>query len=148
MTLKIATRFFIALASGLIAIHSMSPAFAFDDKSASDQYEKVSAKERIYKLSFDEVWRLCNRAAIRTFENVRSDSDKGTLEMDSGTSLSKSAYHIVVSVERVWVTRTRVKLTTQKKRRFGWGSGDRLAADFFKAIDEQLSPAAVPEIKK
>jgi hypothetical protein len=140
----------VVLVFSLIFINSVNPVHAFDDKSKTDKstlFEKVGAKERIYNRSFDETWNLCNRAAFRTFENVRADADKGTLEMDSGISLSMNAFHIVVNVEKVDANRTRVKISTQKKRRFSWGSGDRLANDYFKAIDEQLSPAVAPRIK-
>jgi hypothetical protein len=90
---------------------------------------------------------LCNKAAFRTFENVHTDMDKGVLEMDSGISLAKNAFHIVVNLEKVDASRTRVKISTQKKRFLSWGSGDRLANDFFKAIDEQLKPDPAPRIK-
>jgi hypothetical protein len=128
----------------------ISSVLAFDDKSKADQsaiFERVGAKERIYNLSYDDTWRLCNKAAHRTFENVRSDTDKGTMEMDSGISLSKNAFRIVVNIEKVDDNRTRVKVSTQKKRFLSWGSGDRLANDFFKAVDEQLIPDKVPGIK-
>ena len=135
---------------GLAFINSINPVQAFDDKSKADKstlFEKVGAKERIYNLSFDEMWLLCDKAAHRTFENVRADVDKGMLEMDSGISLAKNAFHIIVNLEKVDAKRTRVKISTQKKGFFSWGSGDRLANDFFKAIDEQLNPDAVPGTK-
>lgn len=145
------SRTLIVLVFSLIFINSISPVLAFDDKSKADQstlFEKVGDKERIYKLSFDETWKLCNKAAFRTFENVRSDVDKRTLEMDSGISLSMNAFHIVVSLEKVDVNRTRVKVSTQKKGRLSWGSGNRIANDFFKAVDKQLRPDLGPEIKR
>ena len=140
----------MAFVFGLAFINSINPVQAFDDKSKADkstQFEKVGAKERVYNLSFDEMWLLCDKAAHRTFENVRADVDKGMLEMDSGISLAKNAFHIVVNLEKVDDKRTRVKISTQKKRFLSWGSGDRLANDFFKAIDEQLNPDAVPGTK-
>jgi hypothetical protein len=69
------------------------------------------------------------------------------MEMDSGISLSKNAFRIVVNIDKVDDNRTRVKVSTQKKRFLSWGSGDRLANDFFKAVDEQLIPDKVPGIK-
>src|SRR5215216_5077284 len=145
------SRTLMALVFSLIFINSVSPVLAFDDKSKADQstlFEKVGDKERIYKLSFDEMWKLCNNAAFRTFENVRSDVDKSTLEMDSGISLSMNAFHIVVNVEKVDVNKTRVKVSTQKKGLLSWGSGNRIANDFFKAIDKQLRPGVSAEIKR
>ena len=145
------SRTLMALVFSLIFINSISPVLAFDDKSKADQstlFERVGDKERIYNLSFDEMWKLCNNAAFRTFENVRSDVDKSTLEMDSGISLSMNAFHIVVKLEKVDVTRTRVRVSTQKKGFLSWGSGNRIANDFFKAIDKQLRPAVSPEIKR
>jgi hypothetical protein len=145
------TRTFVLFVFSLILINSVSPALAFDDKSKADKstlFEKVGSKERIYNVSYDDMWRLCNNAATRTFENVRADADKRTLEMDSGLSLSMNAFHIVVSMEKVDANRTRVKVSTNKKRRLSWGSGDRIANDFFKAIDKQLIPDRGPEIKK
>jgi len=93
------------------------------------------------------VWRLSNNAAARTYENVRGDVDKGTLEMDSGISLSVNAFHIAVSIEKVDANHTRVKVSTQKKKRLAWGSGNRIADDFFKAIDKQLTPDRGPGVK-
>ena len=147
MTVNLITRTLVVFVFGLTFINSINPVLAFDDKSKADKstlFEKVGTKERIYNLSFDEMWLLCDKAAHRTFENVRADVDKGMLEMDSGISLSKNAFHIVVNVEKVDASRTRVKISAQKKRFLSWGSGDRLANDFFKAIDEQLNPDAVP----
>src|SRR5215216_7783893 len=113
------TRTLIILVFSLIFINSISPALAYDDKSKADKstmFEKVGAKERIYNIPFDEMWKLCNNAAARTFEKVQTDMDKGTLEMDSGISLSMHAFHIVVNLEKVDANRTRVKVSTQKKK--------------------------------
>lgn len=150
MTVNLITRTLVVFVFGLTFINSINPVLAFDDKSKADKstlFEKVGTKERIYNLSFDEMLNLCNKAAFRTFENVHADMDKGMLEMDSGISISKNAFHIVVNLEKVDANRTRVKISTQKKRFLSWGSGDRLANDFFKAIDEQLNPDAVPGTK-
>jgi hypothetical protein len=145
------TRSSVVFVLSLIFISLVSPVLASDDKSKADKstlFEKVGNKERIYNLSFDETWKLCDNAAFRTFENVRSDVEKGMLEMDSGISLSMNAYHIVVNIEKVDVSRTRVKVSTQKKGLISWGSGNRIANDFFKAIDKQLRPDVGPDIKR
>lgn len=145
------TRSLIVFGLSLIFISLVGQVLASDDKSKADKstlFERVGDKERIYNLSFDEMWKLCDNAAFRTFENVRSDVEKGMLEMESGISLSKNAFHIVVNIEKVDVSRTRVKVSTQKKGLISWGSGNRIARDFFKAIDKQLRPEAGPEIKR
>ena len=143
-------RTLVVFVFSLILINSISSVLAFDDKSKAAQstmFEKVGAKERIYNLSFDDTWKLCKNAAARTFENVREDKEKGTLEMDSGISLSMNARHIVVNLEKVDANRTRVKISTQKKGFLSWGSGDRIANDFFKAVDKQLIPDRGPDSK-
>jgi hypothetical protein len=143
-------RTLVVFVFSLILINSISPVLAFDDKSKAAQstmFEKVGAKERIYNLSFEDTWRLCSNAAARTFENVLADKDKGTLEMDSGISLSMNARHIVINLEKVDANRTRVKISTQKKGFLSWGSGDRIANDFFKAVDKQLIPDRGPDSK-
>ncbi|MGA9768607.1 MAG: hypothetical protein WBV94_06185 [Blastocatellia bacterium] len=148
--MNLIARTLVVFVFGLSFINSINPALAFDDKSKADNsalFERVGARERIYNISFDEMLNLCNKAAFRTFENVHTDRDKGVLEMDSGISLSRNAFHIVVNLEKVDAGRTRIKISTQKKRFLSWGSGDRLANDFFKAIDEQLKPDMAPKIK-
>src|SRR6185503_5162568 len=113
LTVNLITRTFVAFVFSLSITNSISPVLAFDDKSKADKsaiFERVGARERIYNLSYDDMWRLCNKAAHRTFENVRSDTDKGTMEMDSGISLSKNAFRIVVNIDKVDDNRTRVKV--------------------------------------
>src|ERR1044072_6729291 len=125
VTMSPITRTLAVFVFTLILISSISPALAFDDKSKVDQstmFEKVGEKERIYNLSFDDTWKLCNNAALRTFEKVSADKD--TLKMNSGISLSPNAYHIVVNVEKIDPNHTRVKVSTQKKKFLAWGSGN------------------------
>lgn len=148
--MKPVARMLLMCALSLIFADAIKPVFASDDKNKSDKpalYEKLGDRERIYNLSFDEMWKLCSNAASRTFEKVRSDMDKGTLEMESGISLSVNAFDIVVNLEKVAANRTRVKINTHKKKFLSWGSGDRIAREFFKAVDKQLIPEMRPEIK-
>jgi hypothetical protein len=131
----------VLLLFALSVAYPLNLSTAFDDKHKNESlYEKKGDKERIYNVTFEEMGKVCMKAASE--ENVVefSDRETGILTYKSGMSMASWGFRISVSLTKVEDNRTRVKLTTQKTRGqlVAWGAGGRTVNKFFDGVDKLL----------
>ena len=95
-----------------------------NDRNKGKLYERKSDKERIYKLSFDQLWPAAIEAAKEHFTVDQIHKDEGLFTFTSGAGFTTHGFNVNVSFTKDDEGGTRIKLNFHKRKTqlFSWGA--------------------------
>jgi hypothetical protein len=112
-------------------------ALADDKKSAL--YEKKSDRERVYAVSYDALWDAAIASAKEHYIVKDDRKETGAFTFETGAGFTNQGFLAAVTVEKVGESKTRIKISLQKKTyHYSFGAGGRITEKFFKTLDEKL----------
>lgn len=141
--MKLSVRTFAICAVAVLALSAV--AVARPQKTSAPEtsglYQQVNDSERVYNIRFEDMWPAVMHASYQNFEVNTVDLEKNVIDMHTKVSLASNGIHVTVSVEQVGLDKTRVVVKTAKKSSvFFWSSPNRIQRNYFKDIDEQITP--------
>ena len=87
-----------------------------DDRNKNKLYEKKSDKERIYKLTFDQLWPAAIEAAKEHFTIDQIHKEEGLFTFTSGAGFTTHGFNVNVAFTKDDEGGTRIKLNFHKRK--------------------------------